>query len=619
MKRNFPCILKYTASGVFFILTFVYCWHYLDPSLIYFKQQPLFLFDKLFFYKYTGYPGGIAEYLSLFISQFFFSRVAGSIVLAILVMAIVFLSYQLLSCYFSKDTSYFLQFLPGLLLIHLHSRYDYDLSADLIVIAALVSGITYHKIISRSPLFRSLFLVITTCLLFWLFGGSALLLYSIIVMLAEIYSKNHRFFWLLCFFQLFICFLLAVTAFVAFPGVARIAEFPIVFFTGWYKNASVYLYVLYGIIPVFLIFRIIIHYTLDNQRFYQHFVTGLLHRRRFIVLLLIPCVILGLLLADCKLSFDRQAKDAVQIHAYAAKKDWNAVLETAKSLPLTDRKVIFQVNRALYHLNRLPDESFSYPQYWGENGLVLTAHYSRDVLMLCSDLYFDMGHCKESLHWAYEAQTKSEQSPEVMERIALNNMIIGEYKAAEKFLYILSKSPVYKKWARHYVSCIKDETLMEKETLIREKRKLMPRMDFFTNTQQPHHDMYILFTENNDNKMAFEYFMMYSMLIHDLSKVAVHISYLDTLHYRKIPTHMEEALLLFMTLNQEYRITPGKLHISEQTQRKFAAYSQIMMRYQKDMKAAQAELYNQFGNTYWYYIHYISPLTTKRKIHEKPI
>jgi hypothetical protein len=41
------------------------------------------------------------------------------------------------------------------------------------------------------------------------------------------------------------------------------------------------------------------------------------------------------------------------------------------------------------------------------------------------------------------------------------------------------------------------------------------------------------------------------------------------------------------------------------------------MKYRKDMQAARAELYNGFGNSYWYYIHYVSPLTTQRKIHEK--
>jgi hypothetical protein len=316
-------------------------------------------------------------------------------------------------------------------------------------------------------------------------------------------------------------------------------------------------------------------------------------------------------------SFERPARDSIQIHALASHGEWNGVLATAQRLSLTDRKVIFQVNRALYHLDRLPDEAFTYPQYWGEKGLILTSNYSRDVLMLCSDLYFDMGHVKESLHWAYEAQTKQEQSPEVLKRIAINNLILREYPVAEKFFHILSKSLVHRKWALHYLGCMKDETLVEKDSLVQEKRKLLPRKDFYASTDNPQYDLYRLFSENPANKMAFEYFMVYSMLRNNLSEMILNLKYLEKLHYKKIPVHVEEALILFMTLNENYPVDMGKYRISKRTQKEFARYSAIMMKYHKDMKAAQDQLYNEFGNTYWYYIHYVSPITIQRKMHEK--
>jgi len=333
----------------------------------------------------------------------------------------------------------------------------------------------------------------------------------------------------------------------------------------------------------------------------------------WIMVIIIPF----LALLACKISFDRSARDAIQIHALASEGQWDKVLTTAKRLSLTDRKVIFQVNRALYHLDRLPDEVFNYPQYWGEKGLVLTSNYSRNVLMFCSDLYFDMGHVKESLHWAYEAQTKQEQSPEVLKRIAVCNLIIGEYQAAEKFFSILSESMVHRKWAMHYLDCLKNESLVEKDPLVREKRKWLPRKDFYASTENPQYDLYRLFTENPDNKMAFEYFMLYSMLRHDLSEVVRNLKYLERLRYKKIPVHIEEALLLFMTLNENYPVDPGRYKISGLTQKRFSGYSSVMMKYRKDMQAARAELYNGFGNTYWYYIHYVSPITTQRKMIEK--
>jgi hypothetical protein len=334
-------------------------------------------------------------------------------------------------------------------------------------------------------------------------------------------------------------------------------------------------------------------------------------------MLVLSIIILVAAYFVCRVSFDRPAKDAIQIHVFAAKGEWHKVLTIAKRLPMTDRKVIFEVNRALSHLGRLPDEAFNYAQYWGEKGLILTANYSSDVLMLCSDLYFDMGHIKESLHWAYEAQTKLERSPDVMKRIAMNNLILGEYKVAEKFFRILSKSFVHRKWAMHYLACLQDESFLEKELLIQEKRKLLPSWNFYASAEKPQYDLFMLFSEHPENKMAFEYFMVYSMLANDLASVVQNINYLSAMHYHKIPVHIEEALILFKALNEKYPVNLGKYRISSQMQERFVNYSKIIAVYHKDFKAAQPELFDKYGNTYWYYIQYISPLTTKREIHEK--
>jgi hypothetical protein len=97
----------------------------------------------------------------------------------------------------------------------------------------------------------------------------------------------------------------------------------------------------------------------------------------------------------------------------------------------------------------------------------------------------------------------------------------------------------------------------------------------------------------------------------------MNLKYLERLHYKRIPVHIEEALILFRTLNENYPVDMGKYTIRSTTQKRFAGYSSVMMKYRKDMQAARAELYNGFGNTYWYYIHYVSPITTQRKVHEK--
>jgi hypothetical protein len=617
MKGKTTRIVSITVSGVFLAVVFCYVYYCIDPSVIYFRQQPLFLFDKFFLHRYLDYPGGMAGYLSLFVSQFFHSKLAGSILLALIAGLIIFLSHQVLIRFFSYRTSFFLQFVPALLFIYLHSHYEADLRADMTLIFAFLLAVAYQKIIARPPLFRVIFLILSSGLLFWFFGSLAVFIFSALALASEIYFNSDRFLWVPVFFQLTVCISLVLFILYASHGSLSHAGLPGAVFPDLSKKALIILRVFYGFVPFLLLFPVLATYMPGIQDFLSRFVStirpGLQSAFLWVMAIIIPC----LAVLVCKISFDRPARYAIQIHALAAGGQWNQVLATAQRLSLADRKVIFQVNRALYHLDRLPDEAFAWPQNWGEKGLVLTSNYSRDVLMLCSDLYFDMGHVKESLHWAYEAQTKQERSPEVLKRIAVCNLIIGEYKVAEKFFHILSESVVHRKWALHYLYCLKDETLVEKDPLVKEKRKWLPRKDFYASTENPQYDLYRLFSENPDNKMAFEYFMVYSMLRQDLSKVVLNLKYLERLHYKKIPVHLEEALLLFMTLNENYPVDLGRYKISGQTQKRFAGYSSVMMKYRKDMQAARAELYNGFGNSYWYYIHYVSPLTTQRKIHEK--
>jgi len=605
------------TSAVFFILVFLYCWYYINPALIYFKQQPIFLFDKYFLNKFLLFPGGIAEYLSLFISQFFYSKFAGSLLITGIIFIAVALTNRLLQHFFSKQAAFLLQFIPGLILVYLHSHYEYDLRGDFIFMVPLIFALAYCRTINHKVYFRILFLMLSSLILFFFFGGTALLLFTAIIFFTEIYNGSRRFFRITAIFQLLMCLILIRIVPLTSPYINFKMAYLGILCPGMYYKPLKFLYTLYISIPVLLLIRVIIKYAWEATGLAGRFTFSISDQVKKFLLPAIPIVMTGLLILIIRLSFSQTAKDSVLIHYYAAHGKWKSVLKTSNALSTTDRTVLFEINRALYHLGTLPDNAFSYAQYWGENGLILTSHYSHDVLMYCSDLYYDMGHIKESLHWAYEAETKSDQAPDVLKRIVTDNIILGDYAVAEKFLKILSKSVLHKKWAKHYLPYLHNETLIRQDALMNEKRRMMPDKDFYVSTQQPQSDLVNLLSQYPENRMALEYFMLYSLFTHDLSTVAVNINLLGKLNYKKIPTHIEEALLLVMTLNPDFPIDLGKYKISEKTKERFMGYSKILIANKSDRVAAQADLFQDYGNTYWYYIYYVSPITTKRKIYEK--
>ncbi|MHC4739419.1 MAG: DUF6057 family protein [Planctomycetota bacterium] len=83
-------------SFVFFILFYLYLWLEVDLRLIYhtsgvISNFPAFFRGWVFFRQFMAYPGGPAEYLSAFLSQFFYYSWAGAFVVTLQAMAHLYL------------------------------------------------------------------------------------------------------------------------------------------------------------------------------------------------------------------------------------------------------------------------------------------------------------------------------------------------------------------------------------------------------------------------------------------------------------------------------------------------------------------------------------------------
>ena len=264
------------------------------------------------------------------------------------------------------------------------------------------------------------------------------------------------------------------------------------------------------------------------------------------------------------------------------------------------------------------NDLFNYNQLWGQDGLILTRYYNSKILMPISDYYFDLGYIKESRHWAYEALTKYELEPIVLKRIALSNLILGEYKISRKFLTILSKSVIHRKWANKYLNYINNEELIESDPVIQEKRDLMPKHDYYANNNEPEVNLVNLLEDNPKNKMAFEYLIANSLLRHDIGNVIRNLHYLSELNYPEIPKHIEEAILLYIIFQKGEDIQLKPYQISNMTTERFRRYNNILYnKHKNNLRAARYDLSKYFGNTFWYYLHYVSPITTKREIKER--
>jgi len=299
--------------------------------------------------------------------------------------------------------------------------------------------------------------------------------------------------------------------------------------------------------------------------------------------------------------------------------EWKEILDLTDKHYSEDRLVNFNINRALYFTNRLPDDLFKRPNFWGQQALFLGSYTLGSVAIENSELFFDLGHIRAARQWAYEAQTIFENSPRVLKMLALTNIMEGDYKAASTMLEKLDKSIIYKKWAQYYLNGIKDTTVFQSDSLIQEKRRLMPSDVHFMNGRKVEVDLLSLLKKNPHNKMAFEFLMAYLMLSDQIEKldIADQISYLKQLGYKEIPEPYQEALLVYISKKRLEEFDLGGYQFSPDVEKGFADYLTILQRYEMDRNAAQAELYQKFGSSYWYYQQYISPYINNVEFQKK--
>ncbi len=602
-------IINISTIGLFVLTVFLYFLAYVNPVLIESHQQPLFLFDDIFFNNLIEFPGGFAEYISLYLSQYFISKFWGSLIISVSVGLSVILSGMLLRKYISRKLANLIQFIPGILLIIMHSNYDTKLNIDIIYLISIALALVYFCIVKRGLYFKIPLVLFVTSLLFFLFGNTSAIFFALLIIAIEATERKKPDYLIVIPLQIVAAILLPylVSTTSAHSGFKTLLKG--IISKEIYPEIQMPLILIYLLVPVVLIITALICRKKEEKS--RNKTNNKVLHIAVLFLIIIATVV------TLVLSFNKKEKEMVMLNHHAKSENWEKVIDVANRLPFEDRKVIFQINRALYHKDLLLEEAFSYPQYWGVDGLILTSHYSKEVLDECSDLYYDMGHVKGSLHWAYEAQTKSGDSPEILKRIALANLILGEKNTAEKFLTILSKSPIHKKWAQKYLDYLNDKTKFGADKPLSEKRNLAPKEDFFSNTSYPESDLYQLLTQHPENKMALEYFVMNAMLKHDLATVVKHLRDFEKLSYQTLPRHVEEAVLMFMTLNDKYKPDLGKYKISKSSIERFTGYSKTIMKYKGNRKEAQSELNSSYGDTYWYYLQYVSPITSKREIKEK--
>ncbi|MBQ0056215.1 MAG: hypothetical protein KBT20_01045 [Bacteroidales bacterium] len=196
----------------------------------------------------------------------------------------------------------------------------------------------------------------------------------------------------------------------------------------------------------------------------------------------------------------------------AADNKWDTIIEEYSKVPSTTKLENNLKNMAYAERGQL-SRRFTANRHPDVNDLfVLEINSSPYVAALLSDIYWTMGEITMSQMYAFEANEKlGNLSPRLLKRLALTNIVMGEYRVAEKYIDWLSKTVRHHSWAEYYRTKLSDEAVMADEYLSL-KRRCVPEENGFPSSRSIPYDLQQIVNRNPGHLPSSEYLKAIGML-----------------------------------------------------------------------------------------------------------
>lgn len=597
--------LVWTALAVAF---FLYVWLRIDPALVYHTYWvrvniglgiPVFSLSAPFLRRFLLYPGGPVEGAAALLAQFYQYPWLGAAIITLVTAVLCFAAFVMLRAFGARRVRV-LHLLPALLMLALHDLYYDPLPVALALAVALLCACLYGSLPRRTIAARPIAFVVLSVPLYCAAGG-AYLVYALLCAMLELQVRRRYAAGLFCLAcGAALPYLAGAQLFLISVGAAygRLLPFR-ARYELWQRVLGTALYAYFPLAAA-AVFVWIRYWNRSPARAPAGGGARVALRVGGVVLFA------ALAAATARFTFDGTLRKVVAVDYCASRRMWPEVLENARDLPPESYQFFTNsdVDRALCHLGRMPDEMFSYRQH--PLGLLLGTEALPSLLLRhrawvkLSDILFDLGCINESEHLAYEAMEFFGDHPRLLKRVALIRLAKDESRAARILLGAMSHDPVHGRSARELLRKMDEDPLLSRGPEMQRLRALKIQQNV-AGWQGPEQMLMRLLERNRHNRMAFEYLMAYYTLLGRLRDFAANLRRLDDFDYESIPRHYEEAILLCRSVAGVPVDLNGR-SISRETMERFYAFHETWSRsVGGDARAARA--LEDYNDTYFYYLY----------------
>lgn len=556
------------------------------------EQYQMFLFDTGYFLERIVLPGGLADYISEFLVQFYYMPVLGGAIIALLLMGIQAAVWGLMKQYGARHDfpGYLLSFLPSIALWCAMGDQNVLLSFVVALFGALVIGWIHNRFHNR--LVKVGFELVSTALVYW-FLGPVVFLYAALMIgdtLKNAKQKGNVFSGIgysVCILVLTIAWILLTTQTLQYPLYRIFAGLNYYRYPGAISPLPFVVMVWAVVIPFLGMIPC-------RQKSLQK-----LQQSKVVIVLSYVLVIVASWFG-IKASFDEMTYELIDYDFLVRTEQWDKIIEKAEKKPATTPLSVSCVNLALSQKGMLADRLFEFYQNGGE-GLFPT--FTRDMISPVStaEIFFRLGMVNDAERYMFEAQEaipNYRKSARLTRRIIECDIINGNYKVAAKLLRRLQKTLFYSNWANQTMALLGNEKAINRHPIYGKLRKYREKkQDFLFSDREMDQMLGLLFLNDNHNKMAYEYLMCYELLQRDMEKFMQYYPLGRFVVYDHIPRTFQEILIgNWMKTHSDPRTIPYS--VDAQNVNNTLNFIQLYMQNPKDPQLGQ----QPYVSNAWHYV-----------------
>ncbi len=570
----------------FFLLAFIYFFFFASHILFFQEQQYLFVYTSAYFNEFFVRPGGLLDLSGKFLTQFYYNRLAGSLILSLtLTLPGIILLNVNRRFKLNPVSAVPLMIIPSCLLLLMQTHYYHMMMYNMGFLLILFYFLLF--VLSKKRVMR-IVLTILFPLFFYFAGAYALIFALLFLTYSFLYLKGSDKYYLPIIILLeVIGSALLFKQILLLQGYKQLALFPLPFINDQTHK------VLFRILTAFIIlYPAMCMPAVRIKSSVQSLVAV-----RQISVVIVPFITLIMLITG----YNSQNARVINLEKLVFNEKWEEAAEYQEKHPAENRIGQYFYNIALSETDQLCDRLFYGPQDFGTGSLML--EWSSEHLNWGSFAFYTTGLINEAQRWAYEEMVVYGRRPQNMKMLIKTSLLTGNYRLAEKYSEILNNTLFYKTWSERYEMMTVDTSLIRSDTELGGRIKLLPGSDFFIHLESPEQNLPLLVDENPQNRKAFEYMMSWLLLGKEVEILVNNIRLMKKMCYTTIPRHIEEAIMIYY--NSQHKFPDmGGLTISKETRMRFDQYFSAYVTARQNPATLKETMQEQFSNTFWYYFHF---------------